>query len=380
MTPWRLLRTALVVPLLLGGCGDETTRRSGYLTDAGPSPPDGGSPDAGGRLPDGGSGPGDLAAPRDLTPLDGAGDQDQGLNDAGAILDLGPDRDQGSPADGASPPDAGEGEDAAAPDASEDAGGGDAASLDAGGDAGGSEDAGGAGADGGVGPHPLVGTWATLQVHSALAEVPILGELRNETRAVQLVRITEEDGALQFHARTCQIEIVGASALVRTVIPDRFLASLGESHRALTVAGEQLAVPRGIELRGVRLDDPVGDPLPETAADPRVFDQDEDGQPGMTVRVTGLVDGEIYVIQRAWDALAGQLEADGTTIRGLVQWGDEQVILGTDNQLLAGGAPSRPDPEAARSHFQMLRLDGPRDCGWLAIASDRLFQGWRGPL
>ena len=38
-------------------------------------------------------------------------------------------------------------------------------------------------------------------------------------------------------------------------------------------------------------------PLPGEADDPRVVDADSDGNPGVTVQVRGLIDGEVYMVQ-----------------------------------------------------------------------------------
>ncbi|MGB1250835.1 MAG: hypothetical protein ACPG8W_09505, partial [Candidatus Promineifilaceae bacterium] len=67
-------------------------------------------------------------------------------------------------------------------------------------------------------------------------------------------------------------------------------------------------------------------------------DPDGDGNPGLTVRATGLADGEIYVVQRSWTILDGQLAGD--RLDGLIEWNSEQIIIGADNPVLLSGAPS----------------------------------------
>ena len=56
-------------------------------------------------------------------------------------------------------------------------------------------------------------------------------------------------------------------------------------------------------------------------------DDDHDGHPGVTVRIGGLIDGEVYLVQRGWSEFAGTAY-DADTIRGDVRFDQDQEILG----------------------------------------------------
>jgi hypothetical protein len=134
------------------------------------------------------------------------------------------------------------------------------------------------------------GTWAQLQVTSEISNVPFVGETTN--RNITLLRLEhEQDGAsLTVSAEVCSIEVESGTSLVSIVFPAAFIGSLGVAVKPSVIEpsdeGYRFCQPRFTQLRGVRLENPETDPLPVEADDPRVFDQDGDGHPGVTVRVT----------------------------------------------------------------------------------------------
>ncbi|MFW5739432.1 MAG: hypothetical protein ACOC1F_03600 [Myxococcota bacterium] len=228
--------------------------------------------------------------------------------------------------------------------------------------------------DGGVN---LAGTWAQLLVYGTVFNLPAIGQTEGETTTVLHVSIAQEAGSLRVDATTCSVEIDNGTEIVDTIIPDRFIESLvvQQPSTKLERDGDALRYhqERVLTLRGVRLDDPESDALPTEATDPRVFDQDEDGRPGMTVLVKGITDGEVYVIQRDWYALAGQAKR-ADWIDGLAEWGTEQVVLGSDNEILNAQTESSPHPEQARSYFLMTRVTDQDDCASILAQRDVLFE------
>jgi hypothetical protein len=127
-------------------------------------------------------------------------------------------------------------------------------------------------------------------------------------------------------------------------------------------------------VKGVRLENPESDPLPTSADDPRVFDQDGDGNPGVTVHVEvmGLIGGDIYVVQRDRTRLSGVVTSD-VAIDGLVEWTSEQSVLGASNAFLLGGTAVRPDPDLSHSYFRARRVEGHVTCADLADVAEALF-------
>ncbi|MCL6641874.1 MAG: hypothetical protein K6T71_00915 [Candidatus Bipolaricaulota bacterium] len=227
-----------------------------------------------------------------------------------------------------------------------------------------------------VGSSDLSGVWAQLVVSSQLSDVPLAGRVRQQTISIQRVSIQQNGSAVTIEAQTCALEFDSGTPVVRLSFPERFVNSLG-----LDVKKAQFdpstggfVQPRATYLRGVRLQDPERDPLPTDPKDPRVFDQDGDGKPGMTLQasVAGLFNADIYIIQRDWNILRGQLTSS-TALDGLVEWGSEQVILGATNPIFLNPNPVFPDPNPNNSFFRSTRVNGGTSCEQIRAQRDRLF-------
>jgi hypothetical protein len=117
----------------------------------------------------------------------------------------------------------------------------------------------------------------------------------------------------------------------------------------------------------------VEDVLPTDREDPRVIDQDEDGQPGMTVRIRilSIIEGETYVVQRVRYRLEGAV-LDSAVVRGTITWSTEQSSLGASTPLLTANTRSSPDPDPTRSVFAMVRIDETWSCDTLRQHLDDL--------
>jgi hypothetical protein len=136
-----------------------------------------------------------------------------------------------------------------------------------------------------------------------------------------------------------------------------------------------------IQLWAVRdLPEPLTTPLPDDAAaaavppwDERIFDMDEDSEPGFTLEVSGLVQGEVYVAQRKSVDLAGVVTADGVV--GYTTTTYSQTILGNNNPLLSqvdqGGAEEHPERDAR--WFAEVRVDDDASCDDVLAEKDTLF-------
>jgi hypothetical protein len=122
-------------------------------------------------------------------------------------------------------------------------------------------------------------------------------------------------------------------------------------------------VPWLVLINGARLTESEGGLLPETADDPRVYDQDKDGHPEVTTRISiiGLISGEAYVVQRVRKSYKGWLE-NKDKIHGLHFWQDEQNTLGASTSIFEAQAQGRPDPETEHSRFTLVRITGNHSC------------------
>lgn len=222
----------------------------------------------------------------------------------------------------------------------------------------------------------ISGVWAKLVVSSQLSDVPFAGRVRQQTISIQLVNIRQSGGTVTLEAQTCALEFDSGTSLVQIRFPESFVNSLGIDVKQAQFDPTTLSFvqPRTTYLRGVRLQDPEKDPLPTDPKDPRIFDQDADGKPGMTLQVSviGLFNAEIYIIQRDWNSLRGRLTSS-TTLDGLVEWGSEQVILGATNPIFLNNNPTFPDPNLNNSFFRSTRVNNGTSCEQIRGQRDRLF-------
>jgi len=212
----------------------------------------------------------------------------------------------------------------------------------------------------------LSGTWAMVQVFPQIAILPIAGEVPRSSTVAQFVEIEQAGTSLAMHDRYCFTIVNDGTLLVTTEIPDAFMRSLAPTTRSAVLVAQTASLrfesSTYVEVRGATLDDPA-DPLPTDPDDPRVVDQDGDGHPGMTVRVTilGILEGETYVVQRVSYRLSG-LVVGPDRIEGTIEWSDEQTTLGATNPLLESNTVGTLNPDPAAHRFVMIRVDETWTC------------------
>ncbi len=224
-------------------------------------------------------------------------------------------------------------------------------------------------------PFDLTGTWAVMQVTSDIVVYPFVGQRTRTTTLILHVDMRQSGSNVTVAETHCIVDTDAGTTMVSTEIPEAFLRSLGVVERVATLEattdGWRFIEPWPTEVHGARLADPVNDPLPPTADDPRVFDQDGDGNPGITVRVSilGLISGEVYAVQRLWKLLEGTVVTPDL-IRGLITWTNEQVTIGASNPFLNTSGDAQIDPVRERSYFVAIRVRPGTTC-------DDLKESWR---
>jgi hypothetical protein len=207
------------------------------------------------------------------------------------------------------------------------------------------------------------GRWAMLQLLATTSEIPVVGTLRSKTETVVLYDLAYGEGILSGQGTLCRLRIDSGTQLAKTLLSERFIATLPPPYlnASLKVNGGrwEFHQPKQYVVVGAILKDPFKDPLPTHASDPRVSDQDKDGKPGVTVQVSGIAEGYIYVVQRNWTELDGSLKAPGR-FEGNVLFGNEQNILGATSWYLTRG--SRAKPNSDNSLFYLIRISKKASC------------------
>jgi hypothetical protein len=211
----------------------------------------------------------------------------------------------------------------------------------------------------------LSGRWAQKVVNSSISKVPVAGKITTDSIGYLLLNIEQDADELSITSEVCDVRIDSSAKKVRTVVPDSFVEAIGEQTRRATLDrdGAELSffAPKKYSTVGVDLRNPQYETLPEEPDDPRVSDADNDGHPGVTLRIEGIISGELYVIQRAWDVMRGTVQGH-KYIDGLIDWGNDQVLLDSNSIFLRNQPPSWPHPNEKRSYFRTTRISDSATC------------------
>ncbi len=207
------------------------------------------------------------------------------------------------------------------------------------------------------------GRWVLVQRMTSSVAVPVVGDVEATTTVVSLHDLVDEDGKLRGDGKICRFEIDSGSDLVETIVPKAFRRAMPAPTIDAVLEVEdgvvKLRQPKRTVVVGAKLEDIQGEALPTKPSDPRVFDQDSDEKPGVTIRVEGLVSGDMYIVQRSWTRFDGAFLKDGS-FGGRLSFANEQVVLGSTSPFL--GDPPKSRPVAAKSWFRIARLSEEATC------------------
>lgn len=202
----------------------------------------------------------------------------------------------------------------------------------------------------------LSGTYIMFQQTTSVTELPVLKDVTAKMRVTTLVNLTHEGKALKGAGKLCDLHIESSTDLIRTEFPAAFKRALPAIDVDLSLSGEgdsmKLNQAASTIVLGAKLKDRLREKLPHEADDSRIFDQDKDGQPGMTVKVDGFVSGEVYVVQRTTTRLKG--ERFGGSFRGHVLFKNEQNVVGASSVML--NRSPHPRPDLSQSFFRLEKV------------------------
>jgi len=232
---------------------------------------------------------------------------------------------------------------------------------------------GGTGTD--VSAADYAGTWAQLRVQTMRVNFPLLGEMKVTNTWVLRATMTADGRALNIVAEACELTHDTGTSLLHTEFP------LAAVHRQGGLRGRATLREEGGELKyfqarhfmvfGANLADPANDTLPTDATDERVVDAEDDGHPGVTLALTGAMNGSIYMVARSWLTLRGV--AGGDRIDGTIQWGEDRSVLEASSPLLTNLPVGHPDDDRDSSYFRTTRVDPSTTCAQILARRDELF-------
>jgi hypothetical protein len=234
-------------------------------------------------------------------------------------------------------------------------------------------------------PSPdLTGRWAWKTVASRLMpKTGLTPEFHTRTVSILLGDHTQTGSIVGVDMQYCdQYAEEDPNAPTHVAIPDKYKASLARFQRTGTYASQAdggvavLDLPTFTEVEGAHLADPVNGVLPTVPTDLQVFDQDADGNPGVTIKIGGLISGSLYVVQRQKSALSG-IATGKDRVEGHYEFASEQIILDSDSPILkatAGSQQAMTDPNTCASAFTMVRMPAVTTCADVLADAATLFQ------
>ena len=227
-------------------------------------------------------------------------------------------------------------------------------------------------------PTDPVDTGATLEMDRVFAVKEVMSILMDNpnpldpTSAASVLTTWKladwhQDGTVvEWVETTCGMESTEVFD-TQTLYPDAFVASMAPETRQGTLSSTQVgatfAAGPYATLVGVVLDDPLTDPIPTSADDPAVVDQDQDGFPGVTVHIVQdlLGEGDVYVAQRTITSLEGSVVSP-SRVEGLLDAVSEQSILDASAWWLSLPTNSRPDDDPSHSWFVYEEVEAGSTC------------------
>ena len=225
----------------------------------------------------------------------------------------------------------------------------------------------------------LAGSFGVSLDIATRVTVPVLGQRNGGRHQTHLVTRTYDavERVYRETYRLCSLEyfevegtqVHVTDAMISHLAPVDFVTDVDHS------AGRYTSRPM-VDLWGLRnLPDPVTTPLPTSEnyqSPPQsgwMWDEDEDGEPGVTTDFTGTLNVTLYSVQRTvWHWEGSVLSVD--RIQGLARLDQEEgnAVKASDPARTANGT-THQDPSERDSWFDMARLPGGATCADVARAA-----------
>ena len=230
----------------------------------------------------------------------------------------------------------------------------------------------------------LSGTWVLETIGAQLVKVPAYQPFHIKSVSVMLAKVEQTGDVVTLTGQYCdRIQQDDPKNPAKVVIPDAWRLTPTAFQRSGTFAPDEagvttLVLPSYVEVFGASLTDPACEILPVDPSDPRMIDVDDDGYPGLSVQLTGLIPGALRSVQRQSTALTGVAVAENRIEGGMVYLSDQSVVDSAPDSIKALYAASTAfaDPGVCASSFVMIKLPddaGPVDCEYVRANENPLF-------
>jgi hypothetical protein len=218
----------------------------------------------------------------------------------------------------------------------------------------------------------LAGSWALVIEFAHIVSIPIIGDRNGGSQGLRLVKRTWDADAKVYKDEGwwCHNEVFEVEGAKSEMSPDLYpkLGPINITTRVDHATGD-MWTDTVVNLWGVQnLPDAEETELPthENYETPPqsdwIFDEDVDGNPGVTVHLSGVVDADAYLCTRSVFHLEGTVIAQDR-VQGLARSKKtNQHTVKATSPLVVGETKTRPDPNAKASWFDMVLLEDGATC------------------
>jgi hypothetical protein len=170
-------------------------------------------------------------------------------------------------------------------------------------------------------------------------------------------------------ANDVNLEITISDAATQAIVPIATPVEVTEVNGKLHIARPPTPTPIGIKIA-----DPATEALPSDPNDPRIFDADGDGHPGVTssVKVSDALRGDIYLARREI-FIYNLTQQNPDLLTGTITDKSEQLILGASNPAFLVKAQWKQIDDPARNPVIWKRVGADWDCDRLAAERASIF-------
>jgi len=233
----------------------------------------------------------------------------------------------------------------------------------------------------------LSGTWILQTTGAQTVTAPTYANpFHLKSINVMLVQVAQTGTIVTFTGNYCdRLQHDDPSNPAKVIVRDAWRLTPSPFQRTGTFAPDAsgqltLTLPALIEVAGAKLPtDPACEALPTDPNDPRLFDSDNDGYPGISVDLQGLITGTLRSVQRQATALQGVAIAADRVVGGMAYESDQSVVASDPPSIKCLYALSRSsaDPALCSSSFVMVRVPdatvaGGVDCTWVRAQEAQL--------
>lgn len=214
----------------------------------------------------------------------------------------------------------------------------------------------------------ISGLYGQHMVTTARSSIPVFGDVFTSTHTYSLVQIKQtKAGGLSMTEKVCDIRVVSSNKKIKTIIPKGFQRAVSGQSRSgylkrNTSGSVKMVFPSKVTIFGAKLARPRKDALPDDEDDKRLVDADKDGKPGLTIKVRGLIDGELYIVTRGWNSLTATLPKALSSIKGSVKWANNQSVVDATSIFLKAQLTTTADKRPSKNTFAWSKLAAGSTC------------------